>query len=252
MMGRVEGKVALVTGGGSGMGRASSTLFAREGARGVVVLDVRPEGGNETVEQIKAAGGDAIFVQADVRNEDEIERAVQMAVERYGRLDILHNHTGVAHYSPIIDITVDRIDEMLAVNCRGFFLVAKHAARQMVKQQGGSMVNTGSDLAFIGLGGLAVYSATKTAVVGATRALAVELAPHNIRVNCVCPGFTYTGQTAEIRHDAAYMEEMLKDYLIKELGEPIDIAMAVLYFASDESRFTTGAALVVDGGHSIK
>lgn len=252
-MGRLQDKVALVTGSGSGIGRATAILFAREGAK-VAVADRDPTGGNATVATIVTAGGEAFFVQADVTREAECQRMVQACIDRYGRLDILHNHAGILHPhdGPITELSAEVIDETFAINCRGMLLTAKYAVRQMMRQGGGAIVNTGSDLAFIGLANLTAYTASKSAVVGVTRTLAVELAEHNIRVNAVCPGFTYTNMNVEMAKNTELIEEMKRDYLIKRLGRPEDIAYAVLYLASDEAPFTTGACLAVDGGHTIK
>jgi NAD(P)-dependent dehydrogenase (short-subunit alcohol dehydrogenase family) len=252
-MRRVEDKVALITGAGSGIGRATARLFAQEGAR-VVVADRDPEGGEATVAAIRDDGHEAIFQRADVSREADCAAMVEAAIARFGRLDILHNHAGILHPGdgPITELSEAVIDETFAINCKGMLLTAKYAVRQMVAQEGGAIVNTGSDLAFIGLANLTAYTASKAAVVGVTRTLAVELAPHNIRVNAVCPGFTYSNMNVAMAEDTALMEEMKRDYLIKRLGQPEDVAAAVLFLASDESGFTTGASLVVDGGHTIK
>ena len=248
-----QGKVAIITGAGSGIGRATALLFAREGAR-VIVADRDPEGGQATVETIGAAGGEAIFVRADIAREADCAGMVARAIERFGRLDIVHNHAGILHPldGPITELSEQAVDETFAVNCKGMLFTAKYAARQMIAQGGGAIVNTGSDLAFIGLANLTAYTASKSAVVGVTRTLAVELAPHNIRVNAVCPGFTYTGMNVAMAQDTALMEEMKRDYLIKRLGRPEDVAYTVLHLASDEAAFTTGACFVLDGGHTIK
>lgn len=252
-MGRLQDKIALVTGSGSGIGRAVAVLFAREGAA-VAVADRNPEGGQATVAAIRAAGGRADFIRVDVSREADCARMVQTVVDTYGRLDILHNHAGILHPldGPITELSEQAIDETFAINCKGMLFTAKYAVRQMIRQGGGAIVNTGSDLAFIGLANLTAYTASKSAVVGVTRTLAVELAPQNIRVNAVCPGFTYSNMNVDMAKDQALMEEMKRDYLIKRLGRPEDIAAAVLYLASDEAPFTTGACLVVDGGHTIK
>src|SRR5688572_19389384 len=252
-MGRVDGKVALITGTASGIGKATAMLFAREGAR-VVCADINGPGAAATAAEIGSAGGEAVAVQADIAKEVDCERMVRTAVESYGRPDILHNHAGILHPKdgPITELSAEAIDETFAINCKGMLFTVKYAARQMIKQGGGSIVNTGSDLAYIGLANLTAYTASKSAVVGVTRTLAVELAPHKIRVNAVCPGFTYSGMNVALQADQAFMDQMRLDYLIPELGQPDDVAYAVLYLASDEAHFTTGACLVVDGGHTIK
>jgi NAD(P)-dependent dehydrogenase (short-subunit alcohol dehydrogenase family) len=252
-MGRVDGKVALITGTASGIGKATARLFAREGAR-VVCADLNGPGAETTAAEIKQAGGDAVAVQANIASEADCEKMVQTAVDTYGRLDVLHNHAGILHPKdgPITELSAEAIDETFNTNCKGMLFTVKYAARQMIKQGGGAIVNTGSDLAYIGLANLTAYTASKSAVVGVTRTLAVELASHGIRVNAVSPGFTFTGMNVALQGDKAFMDQMRLDYLIPSLGQPEDVAYAVLHLASDEARFTTGASLVVDGGHTIK
>jgi NAD(P)-dependent dehydrogenase (short-subunit alcohol dehydrogenase family) len=252
-MGRVDGKVALITGTASGIGKATARLFAREGAR-VVCADLNGPGAETTAAEIKQAGGDAVAVQANIVSEADCEKMVQTAVDTYGRLDVLHNHAGILHPKdgPITELSAEAIDETFNTNCKGMLFTVKYAARQMIKQGGGAIVNTGSDLAYIGLASLTAYTASKSAVVGVTRTLAVELAPHGIRVNAVSPGFTFSGMNVALQGDKAFMAQMRLDYLIPSLGQPEDVAYAVLHLASDEARFTTGASLVVDGGHTIK
>ncbi|HYI26194.1 MAG TPA: glucose 1-dehydrogenase [Thermomicrobiales bacterium] len=252
-MPRLQDKVAIVTGAASGIGRATAALFAREGAR-VVVGDRDDEGGPATVASIREEGGDAIFVHVDISKEADCANLVKQTVAHYGRLDVLHNHAGILHPGdgPITELLESVIDETFAINCKGMLFTAKHAVKEMIRGGGGSIVNTGSDLAFVGLANLTAYTASKAAVVGVTRTLAVELAPHNIRVNAVCPGFTYTGMNVDMAADTELIEEMKRDYLIKRLGRPEDIAATVLLLASDESAFTTGAAFVIDGGHTIR
>ena len=252
-MGRVDGKVALITGTASGIGKATARLFAREGAR-VVCADLNGPGAETTAAEIKQAGGDAVAVQANIASEADCEKMVQTAIDTYGRLDVLHNHAGILHPKdgPITELSAEAIDETFNTNCKGMLFTVKYAARQMIKQGGGAIVNTGSDLAYIGLANLTAYTASKSAVVGVTRTLAVELAPHGIRVNAVSPGFTFSGMNVALQGDKAFMDQMRLDYLIPSLGQPEDVAYAVLHLASDEARFTTGASLVVDGGHTIK
>src|SRR5687768_2400397 len=252
-MGRVDGKVALITGTASGIGKATARVFAREGAR-VVCADLNGAGAEATADEIRRAGGEAVAVQANIASEADCEKMVRTAVESYGRLDILHNHAGILHPKdgPITELSAEAIDETFNTNCKGMLFTVKYAARQMIKQGGGAIVNTGSDLAYIGLANLTAYTASKSAVVGVTRTLAVELAPHGIRVNTVSPGFTFSGMNVALQGDKAFMDQMRLDYLIPSLGQPEDVAYAVLHLASDEARFTTGASLVVDGGHTIK
>jgi NAD(P)-dependent dehydrogenase (short-subunit alcohol dehydrogenase family) len=169
-MGRVDGKVALITGSASGIGKATARLFAREGAR-VVCADLNGPGAETTAAEIKQAGGDAVAVQANIASEADCEKMVQTTVDTYGRLDVLHNHAGILHPKdgPITELSAEAIDETFNTNCKGMLFTVKYAARQMIKQGGGAIVNTGSDLAYIGLAKLTAYTASKSAVVGVTR-----------------------------------------------------------------------------------
>jgi NAD(P)-dependent dehydrogenase (short-subunit alcohol dehydrogenase family) len=250
---RLTDKVALVTGGASGIGRATAELFAREGAR-VGVLDRDGAGAEATVAAIRGAGGQALALAADVTREAEVAGAVGRLVREFGRLDVLHNHAGVLPDgdASILDVREEVIDRALAINVKGMMLVGKHTARAMRDGGGGAIVNTASDLAIIALAGLACYVTTKTAIPGLTRSMAVDLAPHGIRVNAVAPGFTYTGMTAGMANNEALMGPMRETYLLKQLGQPLDVAQCVLFLASDEARYVTGAVLTVDGGHTVQ
>jgi NAD(P)-dependent dehydrogenase (short-subunit alcohol dehydrogenase family) len=250
---RLQGKVAVVTGGASGIGRASAELFAREGAR-VAVLDRDRDGAQATAAAIHAAGGQALTATADVRRESEVAEAIAHVVRELGRIDVLHNHAGVlpAGDASILDIDERAIDEALQVNVKGMMLVAKHVARAMRDGGGGAIVNTASDLSFIALPGVCGYVTSKSAIPGLTRSMAADLAPHRIRVNAVAPGFTYTGMTAGLAGNETVMSAMRETYLMKELGQPVDIARCALFLLSDEASFVTGAVLVADGGHTVQ
>jgi NAD(P)-dependent dehydrogenase (short-subunit alcohol dehydrogenase family) len=247
-----DNKIAVVTGGGSGIGRAICKALSEAGAR-VAVVDRDAEGARETAEG-HCRAGTAIAVAADVTDEGQVSGMVAEVTGKWGRLDLLHNHAGILHPNDasILDITAAAIDETLAVNVRGQMLVAKHVGRSMAATGGGAIVNTSSDLAFIALGNVCSYVTSKAAILGLTRAMAVDLAPHHIRVNAVCPGFVYSGMTAGLAENAAIMDAMRKDYLVPQLGEPGDVAGAVLFLLSDEARFVTGSSLMVDGGHTVR
>jgi len=251
MAGRLAGKVAVVTGGGNGIGRASVLAFLAEGARGVIVADLNVETGNETVALAKQAGhGDkARFVRTNVAEEPQVEAALAAAVSGWGGVDCVFNNAGVAGaIGPITHITVEDFDFTMNVLVRGVFLGMKHGARLMkARGQGGTIVSTASVAGLAGGDGPQVYSAAKAAVINLTRAVAIELAPDRIRVNCICPG----GINTPLLHRGS--PESMGQLLDKaqpwpEHGRSEDIAGAAVYLASEDARFVTGAALVVDGG----
>ncbi|MHB9092468.1 MAG: SDR family NAD(P)-dependent oxidoreductase [Chloroflexota bacterium] len=253
-MGRVEGKVALITGAGSGMGKATAELFGREGAR-VVVANRNVERGQATVEAIRAAGGEATFVQYDQSaGEGGIRRMVGEAVSAYGHLDILHNHAGtldLGRDGPLHEVSEELLDFYCNLNIKGSMLVSKWVLRHMIERNAGSIVLTASDVGLMGIPGAGCgYAASKAAIVGLTRVMAATYAANNIRVNAIAPGFVFGCQMTD-PFPAAVIEDMRQGYLIKSLGQPMDAAYAVLYLASDEARFTTGIILPVDGGHTV-
>jgi NAD(P)-dependent dehydrogenase (short-subunit alcohol dehydrogenase family) len=253
-MGRVDGKVALITGAGSGMGKATAELFGREGAR-VVVANRNAERGEATAEAIRGAGGEAKFVQYDqAKGEAEIRRMVEEAVAAYGQIDILHNHAGTLDFErdgPLHTVSEDLLDFYCNLNIKGVMLVGKWVLRHMIERNVGSIVLTASDTALMGIPGAGCgYTASKAAIVGLTRVMAATYAANNIRVNAIAPGFVYGCQMTD-PFPSALIEDMRQGYLIKSLGLPLDAAYAVLYLASDEARFLTGVILPVDGGHSV-
>jgi NAD(P)-dependent dehydrogenase (short-subunit alcohol dehydrogenase family) len=250
MTGLVAGKVALVTGAGSGIGRATALTFAREGAN-VVVADVTVEGGEETVALIKKAGGEAIFVKTDVSKAAEVEALVQTTVATYGRLDCAHNNAGIAGKSKtVVDDTEDNWDRILAINLKGVWWCMKYEITQMLKQGGGAIVNTASDAGLIGVRRGGAYVASKHGVVGLTKTAALEYAKAGIRVNCVCPGPIDTPMLQGIGgRNQPMIDRMLKSQPNGRLGKPEEIAEAVVWLCSEAASFVTGLPMPVDGGY---
>ena len=249
--GELQGRVALVTGGGGGIGQATSLLLAQEGAA-VAVIDVNESAAATTAEEIRGTGGRAIAVTADVSSEQDVQAAVERAVREFGSLHILFNNAGIIRRTSVLGGAIEEWDRVVAVNLRGVFLMSRFAIPHIAESGGGAVVNTGSGWGLVGGGGAASYCATKAAVVNLTRAMAIDHAKENIRVNCVCPGDTDTGMLAsEGQQLGVAHEEFLQesgDRPLGRVGRPEEIAQAVLYLASDRSSFVTGTTLVVDGG----
>lgn len=248
-MGLVEGKVALVTGAGSGIGRGSAMAFAQEGAR-VVVADIVVEGGQETVKMIKDAGGDAAFVKCDVSKAADVEAAVKFAVDTYGKLDCAHNNAGIeGPMSSTADYTEADWDRVIGINLKGVWLCMKSEIPEMLKVGGGAIVNTASIAGLVGFQGLPAYSASKWGVNGITKAAALEYAQAGIRVNSVCPGVIQTAMVDRLVSAQPEMEAgLLAGTPMGRLGQPDDIAQAVVWLCSDRASFVTGHNMAVDGG----
>jgi NAD(P)-dependent dehydrogenase (short-subunit alcohol dehydrogenase family) len=253
MAGLVAGKVALVTGASSGIGRATALAFAREGAK-VVVADVTVEGGEETVAQVKKAGGEAIFVKTDVSKAVEVEALVAKAVATYGRLDCAHNNAGIAgNAKTIVDDTEDNWDRILAINLKGVWLCMKYEIAHMLKQGGGAIVNTASGAGLIGVRRGGAYVASKHGVVGLTKTAALEYAKAGIRVNCVCPGPIDTPMLQGIGgSNQVVIERMVAAQPGGRLGKPAEIAEAAVWLCSDAASFITGLPMPVDGGYTAQ
>lgn len=248
---RLAGKVALITGGASGIGRAAALLFAREGAA-VAVVDLNDAGGRSVVDQIRGEGGRAIFIPCDVTQAGDCRQAVEQTVAQLGRLDVLFNNAGIIRRATVVDADEAGWDRVMAVNVKSVFLMSKYAVPVMAAAGGGAIVNTASGWGLVGGQKAAAYCASKGAVVLLTKAMALDHGPQGIRVNCICPGDT---DTAMLRQEAAQLGEPVDRFLagsaqrpLGRLGRPEEIAQAALYLASDAASFVTGAALVVDGG----
>ena len=250
---RLKNKVAIITGAGSGQGRAAALIFSREGAR-IAVSDWKPELGDETVTLVKKAGGEAIFIRTDVSESADVQNLVRTTVGTYGRIDILYNNAGVGFSSPlsmsdVINTPEADWDRVIAINLRSMYLTAKYGIPEMIKSGGGSIINTASIAALIGSDSAHAYTAAKGGMVALSRALAVEFGPKNIRVNCICPGAIDTPMIAPLIDPLKKSGHPFMTSPIRRLGMPEDIANCALYLASDESSFMTGATLVVDGGY---
>jgi len=249
---RFEGKTAVVIAAGSGIGAATARALAAEGAR-VVVADLSARRGREVEESIRSSGAEALSLKMDAADPEGVHAAISLAVDRWGRLDILHNNAGYTTIAPVDEISVDEWNRVLAVNLTGTFLGLKYALTVMRRQEGGSIVNTASISGLFGDFGLAAYNAAKAGVINLTRAAALENASHNVRVNCVCPGGIDTRVSAILApgREEEFRRTMGAAHPLGRMGRPEEIAATVLFLASDEASFVTGAAIVVDGGVTV-
>jgi NAD(P)-dependent dehydrogenase (short-subunit alcohol dehydrogenase family) len=248
---RLEGKVALITGGTSGIGSATAIRFAREGAR-VAITGRNPQRGEEVVGEITSSGGEAIFIRSDVRLADDCRNAVEQTLGRFGKIDILFNNAGVFHPKTIPECTEEEWDETIDSSLKGAFLMSKYALPSMIGRGSGSIIHTSSGWGILGGNGAASYCAAKGGLIVMAKAMAIDHGPQGIRVNCVCPGDVLTPM---LHDDAAKRGMTWDEYAAGAADRPLgrigtvdEIADAVLFLASDESSFVTGEALVVDGG----
>lgn len=248
---RLAGKVALITGGTSGIGRATARLFATEGAR-VAITGRSAERGTEVVREIEADGGEAVFVPGDVRSAEDCRRAVERTLAAFGHIDVLFNNAGVFYANDAVACTEEEWDEQVDASLKGAFLMSKFALPAMIAQGGGSIVHNSSGWGLAGGERAVAYCAAKGGLVNMTRAMAIDHGPQGIRVNCVCPGDTETPmEHADAEREGRTWEEYVawaSERPLGRMGDPDEVARAVLFLASDESSFVTGAALAVDGG----
>ena len=247
-MDRLKNKIAIVTGGSSGIGRATVQLFVAEGAK-VAIGDVDTEGGEETVRLARAAGGEVFFQRTDVSSAADADALVKATVQRWGALHVLHNN---AYWAPtgknVLNTSEEEWDRTQDITLKSMYLMSRAAIPEMLKADGGSIVNMASVAGVVGSANFSAYAAAKGGVVALTKSMATDFGKQGIRVNCIAPGPISTPAIAELRKDPAWLERQLKRLLLKDLGRPKDIAYAVLYLACDESSFVTGLTMLVDGG----
>ncbi|OPA76964.1 short-chain dehydrogenase [Paenibacillus selenitireducens] len=249
---RLQDKVTLITGSGSGIGRSTALRFAQEGAV-VIVNDLNVEHGQATVREIEAAGGRAYFIKADVTKAAEVQAMVAEAIERYGRIDVLFNNAGVSGVGRLHEIEEEAWDRVININIKGVFLPSKYVLPHMMEAKSGSIINMSSCIAEIGLAQRGSYSTTKGAVLALTKSMQVDYAPYNIRVNALLPGTILTPFVEDYlkksydNPEEAYASLKTRQ-LSGDLGRPEDVAQAALFLASDESKFMMGSPLYIDGG----
>lgn len=248
---RLADKVALVTGGTSGIGQATALLFAKEGAR-IAITGRNESRGQEVVKKITEAGGEAVFMKADVRNSEECRQTVEKTLQAFGRIDILFNNAGVYYHNTVVDCTEEEWDLTLDINLKGTYLMSKFVLPTMIAQGSGVIINNSSGWGLVGGNEAAAYCASKGGVVLLTKAMAIDHSSQGVRINCVCPGDVDTPMLTE---DARQRGQPWKEYLVNashrplgRIGKPEEIAKAALFLASEDSSFITGAVLAVDGG----
>lgn len=242
ILGKLQGKTAVITGGASGIGAATTQLFAKEGAK-LVLVDLNEEKGQAFASELP----DALFIKADITDEAQVQNVYAQATEKYGQIDIVFNNAGIGKVTPTHELSYDEWRKTVNVDLDGVFLVAREAIRAFQKNGGGVIVNTASMYGWVGSPGSAAYNAAKGGVVNLTRSLGLEYADQNIRVNALCPGFIDTPIIPEESKDI--LKEMTP---MKRLGQSEEMAKAVLFLASDDSSFMTGSSLVVDGGYTAQ
>ena len=246
----LKGKVAVITGARRGMGKSHAIKLAKAGAK-VTVSDISQEECQQVVDEIEKAGGEALAIKCDVSNKKEVEEMIKKTVEKFGKVDILVNNAGICEFKPFLEMTEEEWNKTLNINLKGYFLCAQAAAKEMVKHKSGAIVNIASVvMGQIGKGmvGLAHYSASKGGIAALTKTLALELAPHNIRVNAIAPGAIDTPMAASTKTDPKILEQTLAIIPLHRMGEAREVTNTVLFLVSDVSSYITGSVIVVDGG----
>jgi len=249
---RLKGKVAIVTGAARGIGKGIALRYAQEGAD-LVIADLRQEEAKQTLEEIKQLGGKAVFVKTDVTSEGSLKNMADESVKAFGKIDILVNNAGISLMRKITEAKIEDWDKLNNVNLKGVWMSTKAVVDNMIKNKYGKIINISSISGIVGYKWESIYCSTKGGVINMTRELAVELAPYNIYVNCICPGIIDTPLYIDINFpldDKDNLEYTLKAIPMKKIGKPVDIAGAAFFFASDDSSFVTGQILAVDGGYT--
>jgi len=247
---KFESKTVIVTGAGRGIGEAYALGFARERAN-VVVVDVVASRAESTAKKVEEAGGKSLVQAIDVSKKQDVDVMAEKTVERFGRIDALVNNAGALFQEPFLTSTEEQYYKIYDVNVKGLFLCAQAVARQMIRQKKGKIINVSSIAAIVGQANLSLYSSSKGAILSLTRAMALELAPHNIQVNAILPGTTETPMAADALANPETRAQLTSGIPLGRLGKPEDHVGAVLYFASEESNWCTGQTLIVDGGYSM-
>ena len=249
---RLKDKIAIVTGGGRGMGAAYCVAMAREGAKVIVNYVGNAEAAEAVVSRIRKDSGEAVAFQADVGKKRDVQKMVDFTVQKYGRLDVMVSNAGLVHKAPLLEQSEEVIERIFHTNVKGNIFCTQVAAAQMMKQKEGKIILCASIVAVVGEPLLSVYTASKGAILAYTRAAAVELAPYQIKVNCVLPGTTKTDMSKDVLADPVIQKALIDPVPLGRLGMPEDLAGIVLYLASDEANWTTGQSFIVDGGHTTK
>ena len=254
-MGRLDGKVAFITGGGGGIGRATAERFAEEGAK-VIIAEINPAVGEPAAESARTfaanSGGDAHFIACDITDRAQVEAAVRETLDRYGKLDVLHNNAGgsTTNDGPVTEAPEDEFWRVIKLDLYGTFLCSKIAIPHIIAAGGGSVINMSSNVALMALPGRDCYTAAKGAIASMTRSMAVEYAPHKIRVNAIAPSVTLSDRVKKLMQEAPEIDKIAQTHLLG-LGLPIHIANMAVYLAADESEITTGQVLSVDSGVTV-
>ena len=247
---RLDGKSVVITGAASGIGEAASQLFAEEGAK-LVLIDIN-ESGERMTRQLREKGAEATFLKADISKSVDFNAVIKLAIQNYGRLDVLYNNAGIGMYRPFLETSEEDWERIIAVDLKSVFLGCRHAIPEMIRQGGGIIINTASEIGISGARNYAAYCAAKGGVVQITRALALEFGDKNIRVNCLCPGVTQTKMLEQginkAQDPTARRRYLEQEVPMKRIGKPEKIARGALFLASDESSFMNGSILVIDGG----